>query len=75
MCGELAGDLTAIPILLGLGLDEFSMGAAAIPPAKALLRRLAVPEAEALARQALAQPGAAQVRALAGAWLAERGMG
>ncbi|MBK7200929.1 phosphoenolpyruvate--protein phosphotransferase [Candidatus Amarolinea dominans] len=40
VCGELAGDLTAIPILLGLGLDEFSMNPAAIPPAKQLLRTL-----------------------------------
>lgn len=34
MCGEMAGDQTAIPILLGLGLDEFSMSASSILPAR-----------------------------------------
>ena len=64
MCGEMAGDLAAIPILLGLGLDEFSMGAAAIPPAKALIRRLSLAETRPLAQEALAQPGASAVRDL-----------
>jgi phosphoenolpyruvate-protein phosphotransferase len=72
MCGEMAGDLTAIPVLLGLGLDEFSMGAASIPLAKALIRRLDVAETQALAQQALAQPGAPAVRELIVRWLTER---
>lgn len=37
MCGEMAGDATAAPILLGLGLDEFSMSASSILPARKLL--------------------------------------
>jgi phosphotransferase system enzyme I (PtsI) len=40
MCVEMAGDLEAIPLLVGLGLDEFSMNVPAIPAAKALIRRL-----------------------------------
>jgi phosphoenolpyruvate-protein phosphotransferase (PTS system enzyme I) len=64
MCGEMAGDLTAIPILLGLGLDEFSMGAAAVPPAKALIRKLSIAEMRSLAQEALAQPTAPAVRGL-----------
>ena len=64
MCGEMAGDPLAIPILLGLGLDEFSMGAAAIPPAKALIRQWTLAEAQSLARAALAQSTASAVRAL-----------
>jgi phosphotransferase system enzyme I (PtsI) len=72
MCGELAGDPAAIPVLLGLGLDEFSMGAAAIPAAKALIRRISLEGTRALAAQALRQPGAAAVRALVAGWLAER---
>jgi phosphoenolpyruvate-protein phosphotransferase (PTS system enzyme I) len=40
MCGELAGMLKAIPILLGLGLDEFSMNPRAIPEAKYLIHKL-----------------------------------
>lgn len=34
MCGEMAGDATAIPLLLGLGLHEFSMSAGSILPAR-----------------------------------------
>ncbi|MDR6884781.1 phosphotransferase system enzyme I (PtsI) [Bacillus sp. 3255] len=40
MCGEMAGDETAIPILLGLGLHEFSMSASSILPARALIKQL-----------------------------------
>ncbi len=38
MCGELAGDPRALPVLLGLGLDEFSMAPSMIPHAKAVIR-------------------------------------
>ena len=69
MCGELAGELDAIPILLGLGLDEFSMGAAAIPQAKALIRKLWVEETKLLAEEALRQPGAGEVRLLVKEWM------
>lgn len=40
MCGEMAGDPIAIPILLGLGLDEFSMSATSILPARTQIRSL-----------------------------------
>ncbi|OXM85363.1 phosphoenolpyruvate--protein phosphotransferase [Paenibacillus rigui] len=40
MCGEMAGDETAIPLLLGMGLHEFSMSASSILPARALIRDL-----------------------------------
>ena len=53
MCGELAGNPLAVPLLLGLGLDEFSMTASAIPPAKALLRTLSVPQAQRIATACL----------------------
>jgi phosphoenolpyruvate-protein phosphotransferase len=49
MCGELAGNPLAIPVLLGLGLDEFSMTASAIPAAKALLRSLSVSQVQRVA--------------------------
>ncbi|AFG38023.1 phosphoenolpyruvate--protein phosphotransferase [Spirochaeta africana] len=48
MCGEMAGDPLATLILLGLGLDEFSMGAAAIPEVKQILRNVTLLEAEEL---------------------------
>ncbi|HZW02327.1 MAG TPA: phosphoenolpyruvate--protein phosphotransferase, partial [Anaerolineaceae bacterium] len=53
MCGELAGEPLAIPILLGLGLDEFSMNPPAIPGAKEMIRQLSTVETAEVARQAL----------------------
>ncbi len=61
LCGELAGEPIAIPLLLGLGLDEFSMTPAAIPYAKELIRALSTAEAREIARQALLLPSAAEV--------------
>ncbi|PSL40875.1 phosphoenolpyruvate--protein phosphotransferase [Planomicrobium soli] len=46
MCGEMAGDEVAIPILLGLGLDEFSMSASSILKARAQLKKLSKAEME-----------------------------
>jgi phosphotransferase system enzyme I (PtsI) len=46
MCGEMAGEALAIPILLGLGLDEFSMSASSILPARSLLKGLSKQDAE-----------------------------
>ena len=46
MCGEMAGDETAIPILLAMGLDEFSMSATSILPARSLLNNLSKAEVE-----------------------------
>jgi phosphoenolpyruvate-protein phosphotransferase len=53
MCGEMAGNPLAVPVLLGLGLDEFSMTASAIPAAKEIIRRLSVPQAQHLATECL----------------------
>jgi len=63
MCGEMAGQPEAIPILLGLGLDEFSMSAAAIPEAKAIIRSLSLAEAKGIAANALSLTGAEEIRA------------
>lgn len=46
MCGEMAGDPAAIPVLLGLGLDEFSMSAVSILNARKLVRELDYKKAE-----------------------------
>jgi phosphotransferase system enzyme I (PtsI) len=62
MCGEMAGDLEAIPFLLGLGLDEFSMNAPSIPAAKRLIRSLSMPQAKMIAERALAMRTAEEVR-------------
>jgi phosphoenolpyruvate-protein phosphotransferase (PTS system enzyme I) len=53
MCGEMAGDEIAIPLLLGLGLDEFSMSATSILKARSLIRHLKKSEMEKLAHEAL----------------------
>lgn len=62
VCGELAGEPVAIPILLGLGLDEFSMNAPAIPTAKKIIRSLQITEARAVALQTLQYESAGAVR-------------
>lgn len=53
MCGEMAGDETAIPLLLGLGLDEFSMSATSILKARSQILRLSKKEMESLVEKAL----------------------
>ncbi len=53
MCGELAGEPLAIPILLGLGLDEFSINPPAIPQVKEIIRKWDCTQAKALAEQVL----------------------
>ncbi|MGG0554741.1 phosphoenolpyruvate--protein phosphotransferase [Priestia aryabhattai] len=53
MCGEMAGDEVAIPILLGLGLDEFSMSAASILKARSQILKLSKSELEKAVQQIL----------------------
>lgn len=48
MCGEMAGDPLATILLLGMGLDEFSMGAVSIPEVKRIIRSVTMGEAEEL---------------------------
>ena len=64
VCGEMAGDPDAIPLLAGIGIDELSMAPGLIPHAKCLIRRLTFSQAEVLARSALVQDSAAEVRQL-----------
>ena len=54
MCGELAGNPLATPVLLGLGLDELSMSAPAIPAVKEAVRGLTMADARRVAGEALA---------------------
>ena len=62
VCGELAGDPQAIPILLGIGVDELSMSSASIPFAKDIVRGWSESEAQSLAAQALQMDSAEAVR-------------
>ncbi len=65
VCGGLASDLAAVPILIGLGVRELSATANQIADIKALVGSMTLKECEALARRALASSSAAEVRALA----------
>ncbi|QQK78379.1 phosphoenolpyruvate--protein phosphotransferase [Salicibibacter cibarius] len=64
MCGEMAGEETALPILLGMGLDEFSMSASSILPARSLMRTLSGNDARALVERALVCGTADEVKEL-----------
>ena len=72
LCGAMGSDPLAACLLLGLGLRELSMEAAAIPEIKEALRRLTVPEAEAIAEQALGCDSADAVEELLARELAPR---
>jgi phosphoenolpyruvate-protein phosphotransferase len=63
LCGELAGDPLATPVLLGLGLDEFSMSSRAVPLVKQAIRRYASTSARQIAQHALTLGDASEVRA------------
>jgi len=64
LCGELAGEPLAAPILLGLGLDEFSMNPPAIPLIKQIIRALTLDQARAVAQAALELDSPDAVQAL-----------
>jgi len=74
VCGALASDPLAAPLLLGLGVRELSCVPAVIPRIKALLRRVSLGDCRQLAQAALRLADAAQVRALARRWQVERGL-
>lgn len=64
ICGELAADPKAVPVLMGLGVDELSMSPNSIPLVKAQIRTLNYSQAQALAKRALECESATAVRQL-----------
>ncbi|WP_288678051.1 phosphoenolpyruvate-protein phosphotransferase PtsI [uncultured Aggregatibacter sp.] len=74
MCGELAGDENATILLLGMGLDEFSMSAISVPRIKKLIRNVNYQDAKHLAEKALQQPTAAEIERLVADFLAEKAL-
>lgn len=64
ICGELAADPQATPILVGMGVDELSVGVPAIPTVKTQIRSFSNAAAQALTQRALSCTTAAEVRAL-----------
>ena len=72
MCGELAGDERATLLLLGMGLDEFSMSAISIPRIKKIIRNTNFEDAKVLAEQALAQPTTDELMTLVNKFIEEK---
>ena len=74
MCGELASNPVATMILLGLGLDEFSMTASSIPLIKNILRSVSKAECEEVANKALTMDTAEEITTYAKSVLIEKGL-
>jgi len=64
ICGEIAGDAAAVPLLVGLGIDELSMNVAGIPLIKQLVRTLNFPTLQTLAKTSLTLETSGEVRKL-----------
>lgn len=74
MCGEMAGDPMATLILLGLGMDEFSMSASSIPQVKKIIRSVSYEDAKAIAEKALNLETGEEVKEMVQAKIAELGI-
>lgn len=74
MCGELAGDERATLLLLGMGLDEFSMSAISVPRIKKLIRNVNFADAKALADKAMQVPTVAEIEQLVNEFLKEKAL-
>jgi phosphotransferase system enzyme I (PtsI) len=72
MCGELAGDPMATVVLLGLGLDSFSMGPIGIPLIKRIVRSVRVSEAEAFVRSLVPMGSGAEIEGAVHRWMEDR---
>ena len=67
VCGEMAGDLTMVPLLIGLGMDELSVSASLVPRVKRAVQTLSVAECEQLVREALELETPSEILARCGA--------
>jgi phosphoenolpyruvate-protein phosphotransferase (PTS system enzyme I) len=72
MCGELAGDERATLLLLGMGLDEFSMSGISIPVVKKIIRNSNFDEVKAMAEEALSLPTAEEIQACVDKFITEK---
>ncbi|MGA2477800.1 MAG: phosphoenolpyruvate--protein phosphotransferase [Spirochaetia bacterium] len=72
MCGELAGDPMATVVLLGLGLDSFSMGPIGIPLIKRIVRSVRVAEAEAFVRSLVPMGSGVEIEGAVHRWMEDR---
>lgn len=62
MCGEMAGNVAAAPLLLGLGLEEFSMSSSSVPYVKDAIRRFTTTQAKQIAETVLSMDSATQIK-------------
>jgi phosphotransferase system enzyme I (PtsI) len=74
LCGELAGEPLASPILLGLGLDEYSMSPARVPLIKKVMKFLSKAECQAFADEALSLCDTQEVMKASQAFLEKHGI-
>jgi phosphotransferase system enzyme I (PtsI) len=72
MCGEMAGDPSVTALLLGLGLDEFSMTASVIPEVKKIIRNVSMEDCRILAGKVLEGWSWKENSSLVKSWMAER---
>jgi phosphotransferase system enzyme I (PtsI) len=72
ICGEMAADPYAAVVLLGLGLDEFSMSSIAIPETKRIIRSVTLAEAEDLAATILEMKSSQEIDRHVRGWMEER---
>jgi phosphotransferase system enzyme I (PtsI) len=72
MCGEMAGDPGAAVLLLGLGLDEFSMAASSIPQVKQIIRDVTISDCRKLAAELMEGISIIANNALLKTWMAEK---
>ena len=63
VCGEMAGDVALVPLLLGLGMDELSAGATLVPRIKRAVQSLTIPECRELVEQGLKLSTASEILA------------
>ena len=61
VCGEMAGDVALIPLLLGLGVDELSVGASLVPRVKLAVQSVSMPECRELVEEALKLKTSAEI--------------
>lgn len=64
LCGEMAGDVALVPLLIGLGIDELSTSPHVVPQLKKIIRSLKKSQAEEVARQAMASLAGEEIRRL-----------
>ncbi len=72
MCGEMASDPLASVILLGLGLDEYSMSPSSIPEVKRILRSVSVPQARQLVETIMEMRASREIDEYVKEWMEER---